>query len=140
MNRKMTILTVLFAVAVTAAVLLYLGVGGDLDYKFDDCSFTVHTSLWKDLVVYYADIEGIELRDVFDVGERPSGYGSEKLNLGTFRNEEFGEYKLYGYAGCSLHVVLRLRDRSIIAINGEDRNATEALFALLCDGEKQLNE
>ena len=129
-NTKPKIIAVIAAVGITATVLLFLGVGGGIEYQFDDASFSIHTKMWKDRTVAYADIESIELRDNIDEGKRTNGYGSGKLNLGTFQNSEFSTYQLYSYAECREFIVLQLKDKdnTILVINGEDKNATHDIF------------
>ena len=127
-NTIPTTIAVIAAVVITAIVLLFLGVGGGIEYQFGDSSFSIHTSLWKDQTVTYTDIIDFELRDYVDVGKRTNGYGSSKLNLGTFQNSEFNTYQLYSYVERREFIVLQLKDNTILVINGEDRNATQDIF------------
>ena len=127
-NTKPITIAVMSAVVITAIVLLFLDVGGGIEYKFDNSSFSIHSSLWKDQTVAYADIESIELREYIDVGKRINGYGSGKLNLGTFRNSEFGTYQLYSYTECREFIVLQLKENTILVVSGEDEMSTDELY------------
>lgn len=131
-STKSKTIAVMSAVVITAIVLLFLGVGGGIEYQFDDSSFLIHTALWKDWTVTYADIGSIELRDDIDTGKRINGYGSGKLSLGTFQNSEFGTYQLYSYTECDQLVVLHFKDHSILAISGEDKMVTENIYEAIC--------
>lgn len=127
-NTRPTVFAVIAAVVITAIVLAFLGAGGSIEYQFDDSSFSIHTALWKNRTVAYDDIESIELRTDLDVGERTVGYGSGKLNMGTFQNAEFGTYQLYSYNGCNTLAVLNLKDKTILVIGGEDQSASNDLY------------
>ncbi len=127
-NTKPTIFAVIAAVVIAAIVLTFLGIGGSLEFQFDDASFSIHTALWKDRTIAYADIESIEQRTDLDTGNRTNGYGSAKLSLGTFQNAEFGTYQLYSYTGCHTLVVLQLKDKTTLVLSGEDALASNRLY------------
>ena len=104
---------------------------GEIEYRFEDASFTVHTSVWSDKTVAYEEIERIERRESFDAGQRTNGFGSSKLSAGRFRNREFGAYQLYAYSASEIVVVLHLQDGSILVLTGGDNAATEELYSRL---------
>lgn len=118
------------AVALLSVALLFFLVNtvGNIAYIFEDASFTVHTRLWADRTVDYAEIESAELRDSFDVGTRSSGYGSGKLMMGLFRNTEFGGYHLYAYTASEAVVILHLQGEDILVLSAEDSPATQELY------------
>lgn len=128
-NNKTSAAAVITAVVITGFVAVFLAVGGKIQYRFDDAaSFAVHTALWKDRTVAYDDIRSIELRTVLDTGTRSIGYGSGKLSLGTFQNDEFGTYQLYTYNGSGGFIVLGLADQSVLVIGGENQSATVDMY------------
>lgn len=105
--------------------------GGGMEYQFDEASFTINAKGWKGITVSYADIESIEMQDDVDFGRRTMGFGSRSCKFGSFRNAEFGDYTLYAFSGCTKLVVLHLKDCSILGLNDETDEATDALFAEL---------
>ncbi|MBQ9113090.1 MAG: SdpI family protein [Clostridia bacterium] len=118
---------ILGAVAVLLVVLLVISFTGELTVRYDDTSFTVEASYWDDLTVDYGDIEGIEYREDSDAGDRVSGFGSPRLGMGAFRNEEFGGYTRYTYAKCETCVVLRVNGKAVV-INLGDEQSTQAFY------------
>ena len=122
-------------IAVTVCILLLCAIMlcvGSIAYTFEDAALQIHTSFWKDQTVPYDSIVQAELREDMEIGKRDFGYGSWKLNLGGFQNDEFDEYTLYAYAKCNTLVVLHLKNHAILVIGGEDPAASEALYEEIC--------
>lgn len=116
-----------------AVLLVFVGVlmfSGDIDMVYGETSFTVEASYWDDLTVEYAAIDNVELCEDFHPGVRTFGFGSLRLSMGTFRNDEFGSYTLYAYTGCDTCVVLRSGDK-ILAISGVNEESTREIYDTL---------
>ncbi len=62
---------------------------GNIEVHCEDTAFRIDATYWKDLEVDYSKIEFLEYRQDFDVGVRTSGFGSARLKMGTFQNDEF---------------------------------------------------
>ena len=75
----------------------------------------------------YDSIEKIEFRAECDVGTRANGFGSPRLLMGIFENEEFGLYIRYSYTKCDACVLLTVDDE-IYAIGCETAEETEKLY------------
>ncbi len=114
-----------FLVLVGVMVLMFTG---SVKVITGDDSFTVDASYWKDITVEYDDIESIEYVEDFDNGTRINGWGSARLGLGYFENEEFGVYTRYGYAYTDSAVVLTDADNEVLVINSKNDTATKALY------------
>ncbi len=100
-------------------ILILIGVSilmgtGKLAVSCEDTAFTVHATYWTDIEVSYDEIDTIVYRRDLEVGERIAGFGSAKLLLGTFQNEEFGSYTLYAYTGARDYVVLTSGERTLV--------------------------
>lgn len=117
-------------VAVIVVITGVLCVTGDIKMKYEAASFTIQATYWGDLMADYADIESIEYREQDIRGDRTSGFGSFRLQIGTFQNDEFGTYTRYTYTGCDSCVVLNV-DGKILVINGIDDESTKAIFDTL---------
>ena len=68
----------------------------------------------------------MEYREV-NIGARQIGFGSPRLSLGIFKNEEFGSYTLYSYTGGSSYIVIKSGDRTLV-IGLENEAETKALY------------
>ena len=100
---------------------------GDLDVVYGDTAFTIEASYWNDLTVEYSVIDSVEYRDDFSPGMRTHGFGSARLSLGTFKNEEFGSYTRYSYTGRDDCVVIRSGEK-LLAISLQQPEDTRALY------------
>ncbi len=106
-NRKAASIAVTVIIATLLIGLLPLMFTGSIDVTLGDEAITVTASYWDDLTLKYADIESAEYRADGVSGERIYGYGSAKLLLGGFRNDELGSYTRYTYTGNTPCIVLK---------------------------------
>lgn len=103
---------------------------GDIQCNLTDSMLEINATYWSDAVVELDSIESIEYRENFNTGSRNYGFGSARLSLGVFRNEEFGNYTLYGYTGGNDAVVLH-GDGAVMVIICKTEAQTRALYASL---------
>lgn len=114
----------------SAVTLIAVGIllfSGTIQVRYDDTSFTIEASYWPDLTVSYEDIEAAELRSQDTPGSRTYGFGSLRLLMGTFRNDEFGSYTRYSYTGGGSCIVLTVAGQTLV-IGGESEEATQAIY------------
>lgn len=112
---------VIFAIA---GVLLFTG---DIEISYQESSFTIEASYWYDKEVAYDEIDEIEYRDEKVSGSRIGGFGSFRLLLGDFKNDEFGNYTRYTYKNCEAGVVLWIDGRELV-ISGKDKESTRMIY------------
>lgn len=126
-EKKVTLISLLLSVPllVFVAVLLFTG---DISVEFGEDSFTVDSIYWEDMTVDYGQIYSIEHRGRDDSGVRTFGFGSLKLEMGAFENEEFGAYTRYSYIDCESCVVIRSHEGEVLVINGKNEAETEAIY------------
>lgn len=105
---------------------------GDITVVCDDTAFTIEATYYDDLRLSYADIDSVEYRTADDPGERVSGFGTPRLLLGWFRNEEFGDYTRYSYAATDACVVIT-SDGRILVIGLADEAETKAFYESLME-------
>ena len=111
---------------IVVAVALLLTTGS-FKIQYNDSDFTVEAACWSDLTVRYDEIEDIEYLEQYRKGDREMGFGSFKLGMGLFHNQEFGDYTLYAYNKTSQGVCLKVGDETIV-ISGEDEEETRAIY------------
>ncbi len=116
------LLTVVILIGV--AVLMFTG---DIEVTCQETAFRIDATYWNDLQVDHSRIDTILYREDLDVGVRTNGFGSAKLLMGTFRNEEFGSYTLYAYTKAEGYLVLT-SDEETLVIGMDDANETRALY------------
>lgn len=124
-RSKAVTLGVTAVVVAAMAVLLFTG---SVQCRYTGDTLEIEASYWGDLSLPYDKIDRAEYRDECPSGRRTNGFGSPRLLLGAFRNDEFGAYTRYTYAGCDACVVLYLTDGQIVVVNDRDEGGTQAIW------------
>jgi hypothetical protein len=123
------------AIPIVIAILVFciaICFTGDIAVHLDEDSFIVKATYYDDLRLAYAEIDSVEFRTADDPGERVSGFGTPRLLLGWFRNEEFGNYTRYSYTKTNACVVIE-SDGRILVIGLADEAETKALYDFLTE-------
>lgn len=118
-----------------ALLVIFLGVvlfAGELNYEFGEEYLTIDASFYSDLILEYASIESIEYRDGNVDGIRVGGFGSFRLLLGYFQNEEFGTYTRYTYYKPEACVVLTVKGKTLV-LSGQDAAETQGIYQELLE-------
>ena len=105
---------------------------GDLEYSFGEDAMTIRADWYSDLTVKYERVDSIEYRDGKIPGLRVGGFGSFRLLMGFFKNDEFGTYTRYTYYDPEACVVLTTGSRTIV-LSGENGAETAALYERLLE-------
>ena len=100
---------------------------GDIEVKCEDTALTINATYWTDVEIDYSDIDTIDYRKNLDVGVRTSGFGSPRLSMGIFRNDEFGSYTLYSYTGAKEYIVLTSGEKTLV-IGMSDTEETQEIY------------
>lgn len=114
-------------IIITALLLFVLLFTGEIRVTCGDARLTVDNTFYSDQIIEYKRIEKIEYREACDPGVRANGFGSPRLLMGIFENEEFGLYIRYSYTKCDACVLLTVDDE-IYAIGCETAEETEKLY------------
>ena len=127
------------AVRITAIIvpIIFVGVAilmftGSIEVKCEDTALTINATYWTDLEIDYSEIDTIEYCKDLDVGVRTSGFGSPRLSMGIFRNNEFGSYTLYSYTGAKEHIVLTSGEKTLV-IGMSDTKETQAIYEAMIE-------
>lgn len=126
-QKKMTIISMLISMPLLIFVAIILFTG-DITVEFSDNSFTVDSVYWEDMTVEYDKIFAVEYRGHDDSGARTFGFGSLKLEMGAFENEEFGAYTRYSYIDCESCVVISSKEGDVLVVNGKNDAETKQIY------------
>lgn len=128
-NPRYMMFSVIAGVVILAlvAVLMFTG---NVSVECKEESFTVDATYWSQIEVNYDSVDSIELREDFDGGERTYGWGSARLLLGSFTNEEFGVYTRYTYTGDKSCIVISSEGKTLV-IGCKTDEETKALYETL---------
>lgn len=122
----------MIALAVTFVLLILLLFTGNIRYDFQQDSMTIEASFYSDFTVRYDNIQSVEYRTGNISSTRVGGYGSLRLLMGYFNNEEFETFTQYTYFRPGAHIVLTLHDR-ILVISGKNAAETTQLYNTILD-------
>lgn len=120
-------LTVAIVVVILALALMFTG---NIEISVSDSSITIEANYWEDTEIPYEAINSIEYRETDNKGVRTYGFGSAKLLMGVFSNEEFGSYTRYSYTGSNSCIVIETEDE-IFVISGKNTEDTQNLYGLI---------
>ncbi len=132
--KKQKTTAILAAVLVISILVFVAGMmfTGDITYTFQEESLRIEAHYVNGMEFSYDIIDSVELRENFDVGARAFGFGSPRLSMGTFENEEFKAYSIYSYNSCESMIILRSGDK-VLAINGKTKAETLELYEKLLE-------
>ena len=114
------------------AFVLVMLFSGKVETTFSDDTFTIKASFYDDLTVAYDRIDSVEYREGNVPGSRVFGVGSFRLLLGSFENEEFGNYTRYTYYNPQACVVLKVNGKTLV-LSGKDAAETQGIYQQLLD-------
>lgn len=111
-------------ILVLVAVLMFTG---NIRYTYQDSALSIRADYYSDLEVPYDVIDSVEYRASESRGVRTMGYGSARLLMGTFQNDEFGLYTRYSYTGCPSAVVLKSGKKTLV-LSGRNDAETQEIY------------
>ena len=111
-------------ILIIIAILMFTG---DIEVQCGDSSFKIKAAYWPDMEIDYSGIDSLVYRDDFDKGVRTNGFGSPKLSMGTFHNDEFDYYTLYAYTGAEEYIVLGVGEKTLV-IGMKDADETREIY------------
>ena len=129
MPKSYKIITVTFLVLLAIILPLLLGTG-NIDFIMGEDALEIQADYYQDISISYESMDDIEFREVTADGLRAKGFGSLKLLMGRFKNDEFGYYTRYTYyddAGC---VVITVGEEKLV-ISGKTIVETRAIYEAL---------
>lgn len=124
--RNVALITVPI-VLILCCVLMFTG---DVNVSCGDTSMKIEADYYEDRTVSYQQIQKIEYREKDMTGSRLYGYGSPRLQLGSFSNDEFGTYTRYTCGDGNGCVVLWLEDE-ILVVSGKTPTETREIYETL---------
>ena len=119
-------------ILVGVAILMFTG---DVDCTLGETALTVDSIYYDATTVAYEDITSVEYAEDMSTGSRTFGFGSAKLSMGRFRNEELGAHTRYTYNSCKACIIIRAEE-SILVINAKTPDATRELYTAILEKNK----
>ncbi len=108
---------------------------GEIAVTCQDNAICITADYHEDLTVPFDTITEITYRENFDQGMRVYGFGSARLSMGTFQNDEFGNFTLYSYTGCDAAIVIKCGEK-VLVLNAPTTDQTQTLYETLLEKMK----
>ena len=128
-DKKIALFSSVYVVVILAFVLVLMFTGS-IDVRLEEDAMHIEASWYDDLTVNYGVIESVEYREGNVDGVRVGGFGSARLLMGFFRNEEFGTYTRYTYTSPEACVVV-YTDSRVLVLSGDDAQETQSIYNAL---------
>ena len=103
---------------------------GNITYDFRDDSVVIDSEFYSAYTLRYDAIDDIQFREGNVPGVRVGGYGSLRLLMGWFENEELGTHVRYTYYKPGAGVVVQSGNTTLV-LSGKDAAETRALYETL---------
>lgn len=123
------VLVLVTAILVSTGFLMF---SGRIDFTFTEEALVMDATYYSPLTLSYEKIDSIEYREGNVPGTRTGGYGSFRLLLGFFENEEFGTYYRYTYYQPESCIVLTSGTKTLV-LSGEDAEQTLEIYRMLME-------
>ncbi len=111
-------------IIITIVIIMFTG---NIEVDCGDASIKIDATYWSGLEIDYSEIDTVTYRKELDVGIKTNGFGSARLSLGTFKNDEFGSYTIYAYNSAKEYAVLTSGDKTLV-IGMSDMKDTQAIY------------
>lgn len=134
-QKKLMLILAAVAVALIAVVVIGYIFTGDISYTYTDTGLQVTNSYINGVELTYEDMDSVELRQSFEFGVRGYGFGSARLAMGVYQNEEFEAYTLYAYKSCDSVVLIRSGEK-VLVLNCKTAEQTQTLYKTLLEKVK----
>ncbi|MEG0570912.1 MAG: DUF3784 domain-containing protein [Oscillospiraceae bacterium] len=135
-EKKLSKPLAIVVTVLTCVIVVVMMFFGTVNIEFSDDSFTAKATACTSLTVKYSDITDISYIEELTIGRRTNGVSSARLQAGNFKNNEYGDYKLYSYTNSHDYIVIKTAD-SFILINDVDSAKTRELYSKISEKTKQ---
>ena len=129
MDKKILKGSGVFLIVFTIFILFVLFYG-DIIYTFQEDYLFIDSNMYSGYILRYETIDSVEFREGNVGGLRVGGYGSFRLLMGFFENDEYGTYTRYTYYKPEACVVVTSGEKKIV-LSAETRADTESLYQQL---------
>ena len=130
-DKKILKISGVFLVLLTF-FLVWILFTGEITYEFREDWLLVDSNMYTGYVLRYEEIEAVEYRDGNVPGLRVGGFGSFRLLMGYFQNDEFGTHTRYTYYDPEACIVVTVRGKAVV-FSGKTAEETKALYQTLLE-------
>ena len=106
---------------------VFLLFSGSIEFDFREDALVMDATFSTPITLRYETIEHIEYREGNVDGTRVGGFGSYRLLLGFFENEEFGTYNRCTYYKPESCIIVTAKGKTLV-FSGKDAAQTQAIY------------
>lgn len=127
--KSSMIISILLTIVIGGFVIVVMFIG-DIHIQYHDNSIQLSGTLVSSSEISYAAITEVEFRENIDIGHKKNGINNAVIEAGRYRNDEFDDYRLYGYTN-SLQYVIIYTDSEIFVVSGKNKQQTQDIYEKL---------
>lgn len=105
----------------------FMGRKNTVSVEIEDEGMVVWSASGYSCGVVWDEVQNVEVRDAFELGEMVSGTDEEKEKSGVWENREFGQYQLCIDAEISRFIILST-DEEVVVMNYESGDSTDSFY------------
>lgn len=129
-RRQMYVLVgILAVIGIFVSVMLWKG---DVEVTLKEEEIVIDTDVIGVRDLPYKEIVTVTYCKELELGKRTGGVGSFRIQAGSFKNEEFGSYRLYSYAKCKEYIVCDTVNGKVV-LNAKTPEETKELYKKIVD-------
>ncbi len=130
-HKSTSLIGTIVGLVLTAVTLLVVAIvlfTGKITYTISKDGINMDATYYREVSIAYKDIDTVTYLQEDDAGTRKFGWGSYKLLLGTFENQEENQYIRYTYKNVDNVIRVQRKDGEVIIFNAESDAATKLLY------------
>lgn len=132
MTAKMSQIFSIFCIVAIFAMFTggFQGTNGMVSYQMDGEKLGITFQDHAPVFIPYEEIEDVEWRDTFSMGDSIESGQWDGGWYGTYENEEYGKYQLYLYSDVGNYIVIH-SEQGVLVFNDSTEKSTRQAFQRL---------
>ncbi len=135
---KKVLLAVAGFISVVFSLCTFISLSGDIEFSVSEDILIISADYWQDHSISLSDIDTISYKENDIHGKRTYGFGSSRLSMGEFKNNEYDKYLRYSYTKCSTGIAITKKDGSTVVISKSNPQETLDLYNRLIASYPEL--
>lgn len=128
-RKSSMIISIVMTILIGGFIVVIMFIG-DIHIQYHDNSLQLSGTFVSSSEISYDDITKIEYRENIDIGHKKNGINNAVIEAGRYRNDEFNDYRLYGYTN-SLQYVIIYTDNEVFVVSGKTKQQTQDIYEKL---------